>query len=116
LLKFKLHEIKMQSDAAKTNQTPVPIDGASLDEEFNRSVFLAHDYMKKMKLSEDRRVCAKYINQCAKMASENVNIKFHRNRFFRYLLKAMIRTIEFEEKERRLPVYTSLVSKIKDMA
>lgn len=76
-----------------TDQIPNIIDGSSLDQEFELDVTLAQDLIRQMKLSEDRRVCARYVAHCHKMRSENIQIKFHRNRFFRYLLKAMQRTV-----------------------
>lgn len=76
-----------------TDQNPSVIDGAVLDQEFELDVMLAQDLMKQMKLAEDRRVCARYITQCHKMKSENIDIKINRNRFFRYLLKIMKKTI-----------------------
>lgn len=68
-------------------------DGVYLDQEFELDVAVAQDLIKQMKLPEDRRVCAQYLTQCHKMKSENIEIKSHRNRFFRYLLKAMQRTV-----------------------
>ena len=70
------------------------IDGSYLDKEFSHYVILAQDLMRKMKSSEDRRICARYMTQCNKMKSDNLNIKYHRNRFFRYLLKTMKKTVE----------------------
>lgn len=89
----------------QNQNSPSAIDGTTLDEEFELDVCLAHEMMKQMKLSEDRRVCARYISQCHKMKSENIDIKFHRNRFFRYLLKAMKRTV-FAQRD----YYINLVS------
>lgn len=86
--------------------TNTAIDGATLDSEFELDVVMAYELMKKMKLSEDRRVCARYLTQCHKMKSENIDIKFHRNRFFRYLLKAMRQTVNTTQKD----YYVNLVS------
>lgn len=72
---------------------PNSVDGKMLDDEFELDLVLAHDLMKQMKLSEDRRVCARYINTCFRMKTENIDIKFHRNRFFRYLMRAMKRAV-----------------------
>lgn len=80
-----------QSTACNQNCT---IDGEYLDAEFNRYAQMAHDLMQNMKSSEDRRICARYIEQCNKMKSENIGIKFHRNRFFRFLLRTMKRTVD----------------------
>ena len=70
------------------------IDGSYLDKEFSHYVVLAQDLMRQMKSSEDRRICARYMTQCNKMKSDNLNIKYHRNRFFRYMLKTMKKTVE----------------------
>lgn len=70
------------------------IDGSYLDKEFSHYVAVAQELMRKMKSSEDRRICARYLTQCNNMRSSNLDIKFHRNRFFRYLLKTMKKTVE----------------------
>jgi hypothetical protein len=75
---------------AMTDQNPNAIDGSFLDQEFELDVMLAQDLMKQMKSSEDLRICARYLTQCHKMKSENIDIKINRNRFFRYLIKTMV--------------------------
>lgn len=66
-----------------------------LDLEFNGYLHMARDLMKKMRLAEDRRVCEKYIRSCLLMSkSDQSKVKFHRNRFFRFLLKTMRRTVD----------------------
>lgn len=69
------------------------IEGSTLDREFELDVALAQELMKQMTLSEDRRVCARYLAQCHRMKSENIEIKINRNRFFRYLLKVMKKSV-----------------------
>ena len=66
-----------------------------LDTEFQINLQLASNYMKQMMLSEDRRVCHKYIRNCLNMRNtDQVKVKMHRNRFFNFLLKTMKRTVE----------------------
>lgn len=73
----------------------LPIDIMVLDVEFTGYLRIARDYMKQMRLADDRRVCEKYIRSCMKMSgSDHYNVKMHRNRFFRYLLKTMKKTVE----------------------
>lgn len=74
---------------------PELVDGIFLDMEFNDYLVLARDMMMEMRLAEDRRVSEKYIRSCLTMKDSNqLKVKFHRNRFFRYLLKTMQRTLE----------------------
>lgn len=71
------------------------IDVELLDVEFGNYLKLARELMKKMRLAEDRRVCDKYIRKCFNMKnSDELRVKLHRNRFFRYLLKTMQRTVD----------------------
>jgi hypothetical protein len=81
------------SQPQTTNQN-YAIDGSYLDQEFNRYVQTAQGLMQKTKSSEDRRICARYITICSRMRSDNIQIKHHRNRFFRFLLKIMKRTVD----------------------
>lgn len=75
--------------------TDKPIDIMLLDAEFGNYMKLARELMKKMRLAEDRRVCDKYIRKCFDMKnSDEMRVKLHRNRFFRYLLKTMQRTVD----------------------
>lgn len=76
------------------------IDVHFLDAEFNKHLQLARDLMKQMRLAEDRRVSEKYIRFCLNMKnSDQLRVKLHRNRFFRYLLKTMKRSVAiYEEK------------------
>lgn len=75
--------------------TDTPIDVMMLDAEFTNYLKLARELMKKMRLAEDRRVCDKYIRKCFNMKnSDQLRVKLHRNRFFRYLLKTMQRTVD----------------------
>lgn len=75
--------------------TDTPIDVMMLDAEFTNYLKLAREHMKKMRLAEDRRVCDKYIRKCFSMKnSDQMRVKLHRNRFFRYLLKTMQRTVD----------------------
>lgn len=70
-------------------------DVALLDVEFFNYLQLAQELMKRMTLAEDRKVADKYVRNCIKMKdSDQLNVKLHRNRFFRYLLKTMKRTAE----------------------
>lgn len=81
-------------------------DQQYLDTEFNMYLHIARNYMKQMRLAEDRRVSEKYIRSCLSMKnSDQVAVKFHRNRFFRYLLKTMKRTVETQA-----TVYINMVS------
>lgn len=71
------------------------VDGQILDIEFNDYLVIARDLMKEMRLAEDRQVCEKYIRSCLSMKdSDQMKVKFHRNRFFRYLLKTMRKTVD----------------------
>lgn len=68
------------------------------DKEFNWYLRIARDLMKKMRLAEDRRVCEKYIRSCLSMSNSTQSVvKFHRNRFFRFLLKTMRRTVDQQD-------------------
>lgn len=83
------------------------VDVHLLDAEFNSYLQIARELMKKMRLAEDRRVADKYIRSCLLMEqSEQLKVKAHRNRFFRYLLKTMKRTVETTQGS----VYLDLVS------
>ena len=69
------------------------------DYEFNGYLIVARELLKKMSLPEDRRVCDKYIRASMLMEkSEDLKVKLHRNRFFRFFLKAMRRTVDNQEK------------------
>ncbi|CAO1314181.1 unnamed protein product [Diamesa serratosioi] len=72
-------------------------DSNVLDDEFKRYLDVAKGLMRKMRLAEDKRVCAKYIRECISMSTHNATIKSNRNTFFRYLLKAMNRAVEDEK-------------------
>lgn len=70
------------------------IDVHCLDAEFNLYLQVARGLMQKMTLADDRRVSEKYIRSCLSMEhSDQLKVKFHRNRFFRYLLKTMQRAV-----------------------
>lgn len=81
------------------------VDVDILDMEFNSYLKISRELMKKMRLADDRRVCEKYIRSCLSMKnSDQLQVKHHRNRFFRYLLKTMDRTVKSQAK-----VYVNLV-------
>lgn len=89
-------------DSNKTGEQSLDLSDFMLlypqDMEFNGYLQIARDLMKKMRLAEDRRVCEKYIRSCLLMSnSEQSIVKFHRNRFFRFLLKTMRKTVESQE-------------------
>lgn len=82
-----------------------------LDLEFKTNLQVAHSFMKKMILADDRRVCDKYIRICLSMKkTDQVKVKLHRNRFFNYLLKTMKRTLETQ----KASIYVNPVS-LKDL-
>lgn len=69
-----------------------------LDVEFKVNLQIARGFIKQMMLADDRRVCEKYIRFCMSMKdSDQEKVKFHRNRFFKYLLKTMKRTVETQK-------------------
>lgn len=71
------------------------IDVHYLDAEFKLLLSVARGLMQKMKLADDRRVSEKYIRSCLNLGhSDQLKVKLHRNRFFRYLLKTMQRTVQ----------------------
>jgi hypothetical protein len=82
-----------QAQATKESNA---IDANYLDQEFARYIQMAQDLMRKMRSAEDRRICARYVTDCSKLKSENLQIKNHRNRFFRYVLKVMKRTVDHQ--------------------
>lgn len=60
--------------------------------------------MRRMKLTEDRAVADRFIRDCLTMSEScEVSVKTHRNRFMRYLLKVMKRTVETQS-----PVYVNV--------
>lgn len=81
--------------ANKRELDEAPTDILILDVEFTGYLRIAREYMKQMRLADDRRVCEKYIRSCMKMSGSNqFKVKMLRNRFFRYLLKTMKKTVE----------------------
>lgn len=71
---------------------------AILDVEFDGYLYIAREMLQKMKLPEDRKVCDKYIRSCLRMMkSDQYKVKLHRNRFFRFLLKTMKRTLQTQD-------------------
>lgn len=70
-----------------------------LDEQFQVYIETAKVVMHKMKSVKDRAIAAEYIkNGIQKMSStDNLQIKIHRNRFFRYLLKVFKQTVETQD-------------------
>ena len=74
------------------------IDCNYLDQEFNRYALTVKDLLKNLTSADDRRICAHYIAQCHKLKSENIQIKHHRNRYMRFLMKTMKRTVENQNK------------------
>lgn len=66
-----------------------------LDGEFNLYLRMARHYITQMSSPEDRRVAEIYIKSCLIMKkSDQMKTKFHRNRFFRYFLKTIRKTVE----------------------
>lgn len=76
-------------------ESSAAIDVDFLDTEFSIYLQIAQNLLRQIRLAEDKRVCAKYIQSCLNMKESNqLKVKFHRNRFFRYLLKTMKRAVD----------------------
>lgn len=76
-------------------QSQYQVDPEYLDAEFNVYLKFARHLIGQMSSREDRNVAEKYIKNCITMKhSDQAKAKFHRNRFFRYLLKTMRKTVD----------------------
>lgn len=77
------------------SQPQPQVDADYLDAEFNVYLRMARNLIQRFRVSEDRKIAEKYIKSCITMKnSDNVKVKFHRNRFFRYFLKTMRKTVD----------------------
>lgn len=74
------------------------VDDSILDEQFRTYLMLAMELIKKMRCHDDKAVAVKHVRKGAMMSdSESTQVKVHRNRFFRYLLKVMKKTVELQD-------------------
>lgn len=97
--------------ATNSGHDEAPLDIMILDFEFTGYLRIARELMKQLRLADDRRICEKYIRNCMKMAgSDQFKVKMHRNRFFRYFLKTMKKTVETQSLH-----FVNLVSEISFM-
>jgi hypothetical protein len=79
------------------NKRKFEVSPEILDNEFNVYCRLAENLIKKMRKSEDRIIAEKYIRACFGMKnSDQLKVKMHRNRFFRFFLKSMRKTVELQ--------------------
>lgn len=67
----------------------MPIEENILDDEFKYYLSLARGLMKRMNVIEDRQICARYIQRCIGLKSNNIKVKINRNTFFKYFLRMM---------------------------
>lgn len=79
------------------SQLQYQVDEDYLDAEFNVYLRMARNLIQRLQLSEDRKIAEKYIKSCITMKhSDQAKVKFHRNRFFRYFLKTMRKTVDLQ--------------------
>ncbi|XP_037911668.1 uncharacterized protein LOC119651910 [Hermetia illucens] len=60
-----------------------------LDEEFSQYLEVAQSIAKTMKRPKDKKICIKYIRKCMELDAPNIEVKAHRNEFFRYFLRML---------------------------
>jgi hypothetical protein len=80
-----------------SSETP-KVDDSILDDQFRTYLSIGMELVRKMRCFEDRSVAVKHIRKGALMSdAESTQVKVHRNRFFRYLLKVMKKTVELQD-------------------
>lgn len=68
-----------------------------LEEQFQQYFMIAFAFMRKLRLSMDRKICKKYLDKCLSLNKPDIRAKLNRNQFMKELLDVISESRIFEE-------------------